>query len=419
MIVALALDRIRVRPLAALASAAALTLAVALVSVTLGTKRAVEAGLDEPAALCDLIVGPKGSGTELFLSAALGLLPPRGRVPEGAWTDLAADPRVVSMAPIEVEDNLRGWRVVATTEDHPLFVTSDVLGDFFRTGDRIAVVGSVAANALSLKPGDRFLTAHGIGDGSPPYEVVAIPGPRGYLADRTVFVPAASHRHEDPVSVEAAAGMPGQAAAGGTDVRPSRERQDGARSGGDTMPLISGAGRDAGELEPEANAILVRLATPLDLLPMLREFNELDELTAADPRAETSLLRGWLSATDRYVWAAGSVVIALAALSIVVSMVARAEERKREAAIIRVCGGSIGTAVLVEVVGSAILAGAAGLAGLALGAVLLAFAGQPWQPHGEEVRLAALVLAAGVTASLLTSLQLARLSLDETLRPER
>ncbi len=383
----LALDKVRGRPLAAGATFASIVLAVTLLTVLANARVTLQQRISEPVSDADLIVGPRGGSLDLFLSAGLNLAPPRGRTSPGLAEDLAADPRIARSAPLLLEDNYRGWPVVATTSAHPAFALNDDLSELMRSSEPVAVVGAAAARALNLRPGDRIQTAHQAA-ANHHYEVVSILDARSAATDRCLFVPLESVQH-------------------------AHHGGHAAEVEGETHPV------EESRHVIEANAILVTLKTPLDLLPLMRELNDLHEVTVVDPRAEAARLHAALGGLDRYLWAAGLAVLALAVLALIATLVTQVEERRRETAILRALGASFGHVIAVEMGHALIVAGAGAVLGSITG-ILLAHAldlKEAFIPLDLLVPVLALGLAAVVAAA--ACLPLYRVALDDALRPDR
>ena len=171
---------------------------IALVAVAVGLgvavscqERALRSGSARAAAAFDLIVGARGSATQLVLStvylqpALLDLIP--GRVLEA----LTSDPGVERAAPLVFGDSYRGAPVVGSTAD---LVTRGgrvalAEGRAFAS-EREAIVGA----DVPLAVGARFAAAHGQGRGATDhdgfeYAVVGRAGRLGSPWDRAIVVP--------------------------------------------------------------------------------------------------------------------------------------------------------------------------------------------------------------------------------------
>ena len=379
----LAWDRLRSRPAATCAAILAVGIGVATLTMIVGIKKGIEAGLEDVGGHCDIIVGPKGGPMELVLAVSLGITSPQGRVDPGLMRDLKSDYRVEAVAPVMLEDDYKGWRIIATTEDHPIFYGLDNYRDYFMTGDRIAILGKDAAEALNLLPEDTFVSTHESAEDGASFEVVEILGPRDPISNRSIFVPITSihHHHEKSDSI-----------------------------------ILSEP--DAENSFP-ANALLVTLKTPLDLIPLLREWNDMPGVTAVDPRSELSRIVDAISSLQSYIWIGGSLLIALASLSIAAIMFSQATERRRAAAILRALGAHFSTLLIMEISASMILTFVGAALGLCTGFIALKYTGVPYTPGKEEFIVISIALLFGLVAAIAASMQLYRVSLDDALRPDR
>lgn len=130
----------------------------------------LERGAADSAQVFDLLVTAPGSEVQAVTSTVFLLEPPVGNVPYSLYEDLLADERTRRVVPIGLGDALRGFPVVGTdaeffemrldTDSDPYYRLAE--GELF-SGPFEAVIGSAAARELSLRPGDRFTTAHGFG----------------------------------------------------------------------------------------------------------------------------------------------------------------------------------------------------------------------------------------------------------------
>lgn len=393
----LAWDKVRGRRTTAAATAASLLVAVALLVLLANAKATIERRVREPSALSDLIVGPKGGSLDLFLSAGLHAAPPRGRVPAGVFEEIVADYRVARAAPIVLADPYRGWPVVGTSGSHPAFVLHDDFSDLLDGDEPLVLAGAAVGSALALEPGTRITLGHGA-DTGPQLEVAFVLSPISSSVDRTLFVPLAALRH-----------------AHAFDTASDHHRGPPA----DTASVIPSGDPELSRGPVEAHAILVTLVTPLDLLPVLREWNDHRELTAIDPREEAARLTDALGRLDGYLWAAGGAILVLALLALVATFITQAEERRREAAILRALGASFPVILLLEISHAVIVAGAGSIGGVFAGGIL-AYALELKDrllPVDAAIPAVALLLAVVVAAA--ACIPLYRIPLDDALRPDR
>ncbi|MDP6850049.1 MAG: ABC transporter permease, partial [Planctomycetota bacterium] len=203
---------LRRRPLATVLTSLSVALGVALFSTVGAVRRASEEGFQRSAALCDLVVGPKGSSLELVLNSLYHMGQSQGNIPFAVLQNLNARAGVEWAIPTAVGDSYRGFRIIGVTDE--LFSKAGLTvqkGDpfSFSTTDFIqergkghhhghettpAVVGSVVSKQLPL--GAEFFPAHDLAGGAgaeehhdAPSRVVGVLEATGTPMDRAIFIP--------------------------------------------------------------------------------------------------------------------------------------------------------------------------------------------------------------------------------------
>ncbi len=200
---------IRTRAVQSALTVVIIAVAVAL-SLTIGLLAGgVRRGLMVAGGPFELVVGPKGSPTQLVTSGVLLQDVPIGNLTLGDYRQLAADARVRDALPIALGDNIRGARIVGTVPAMFDIALTPGQGLFYRIADGQAfaadfeaVLGSTAAQRLGLRPGQQFLSTHGVLEGvnetehlGLPYTVVGVLAPTGTPFDSGVFVSLGSYWH--------------------------------------------------------------------------------------------------------------------------------------------------------------------------------------------------------------------------------
>lgn len=143
--------------------AIALSIAVLLISSSL------EQGMTDAAMPFDMIVGAKGSSTQLLFNTVFLQETPIGNISHDLWDELEADERVERVIPFAFGDNYQGYRMVGSTTDifelRPSQMEASIFqlkeGRFFEEGQE-AVVGAAVAKELGLSVGDTFSSLHGL-----------------------------------------------------------------------------------------------------------------------------------------------------------------------------------------------------------------------------------------------------------------
>jgi putative ABC transport system permease protein len=326
----------------------------------------------------DLVVGAKGSPLQLVLSTVFQADVPTGNIPLAEALTLLKNPMIERGVPMALGDAVKSFRIVGTTPDY-----LDVYGARLAEG-RIwgqpmeAVLGAETARRLKLSVGDSFVGAHGVaGNGeahaATPYTVTGILAPTGSVIDRLALTPIESvwkvhegHRHHE-------AGTP--------------------------------------EAGPEVTAILLHVRTPLAVVTLPHQIDAQTGMQAAIPSFEAARLLSLLGFGLDAFRALAGILIASAGLGMLIALVTRMRERRRELAVLRLLGATPAQLFATILIEAMLLAGAGAALGLLFGHAIVwglaeflpaghALAGMSlgWRP--SEWLIPAVALGIGLVASL-------------------
>jgi putative ABC transport system permease protein len=407
---------IRQRLLTSGLTALSLALGVALVVATLVTGGIVSRAFESGSGLgYNMIVGAKGSPLQLVLNSVYFISKPieniswatyqdflpAARRPDGVDGKFAASTRTA--VPICMGDYFRSFRVVGTNADffdrltcgdgRPFRFGS---GSNFRDADFFGgVLGATVAANLGLKVGDAFAPTHGADDGKvhDPFTVTGILARTDTPVDRGVFVNMEGfylqEGHAKPVE-EPVEGQP-------ASPQPKLERSEGT-----PVPLPPE--------QREVTAILLETASlpglPAELTAMgLRTaINEGRDAQAALPIAEIrQLLDLFVRPLQWLLLLVTSLVVVVSAIGILVSMVGSSLERSRDVAIMRALGARRSHVLATVLIEAVLLAVGGGLAGWALGHLLVGALG-PFITTQAGVSASVLSASPGAEALLVPSL---------------
>ena len=192
------------RPVLTVVTLALLGLAVVQTTVVILLARAFEAGLVRASRPFDLLVGAKGSPTQLLMSTVLLQEAPVGNLPLAYFEQLQHDPRVAYAVPLAMGDSVYGTPLLGVGPEfaglsdpatgQPYFALTQ--GRFAEQAFE-AVAGAQAARHWQL--GDTFQSHHGGLQAGPGeaheawYTIVGILAPSDTPWDRALFVPLASY----------------------------------------------------------------------------------------------------------------------------------------------------------------------------------------------------------------------------------
>lgn len=356
----------------------------------------------------DLIVGARGSGTQLLLSSVFRI----GQVQQGMLltsVEAVRSDRAVSwVVPIALGDSHRGYPVVGTTAEYFSRLRSGgsasdggpraaglalAQGRVFGQGLE-AVVGSEMARRLGLALEQSLVLSHGDGvlasadHAQHPVRVVGILAPTGTPVDRSLHV--------------------------------SLETLDSLHQGWMGM----GMGPQT------VNAALVGLKSRGAVFSAQRRIQEFEEeaLSAILPGVALDELWSLVGMAEQALLAMGVLVATVSVAGLMAVVVGSLEQRRRELAILRSVGAGPARLFALLLMESLLLGAMGALIGLgvALGATavgaawvqdLWGFALSVAGPTPEQLRWVALVLAASAAAGLLPGWRAYRQSLSDGLSP--
>jgi putative ABC transport system permease protein len=324
-------------------------LGVSLVIASVVLSRGIRQGFIEGTTDYSLLVGAKGSPTQLVLNVVFRMDLPTPNIFYSSYGELRDDPRVEVAVPVAMGDAYQGYRYVATTDGYfaafpwrrKTFTISE--GRFFRDDPPEqptyeAVLGADVARRTGLRVGDRFHEGEEMAEY--PLTVVGILGSTNSADDRAIFISLASYWEMNEIS---------------------RKMM--------IKPLT---------------AVMVRPKRMSDLAGLHRGFNLTAETQAVFPSAVLLNIFNVLSLVDEIVAFILALVVLVVLLYLFVSIYIAALERKREIATMRALGARRATILAIVLLESCVLAvigGALGIVGghgvAYLGASLLAGRGGP------------------------------------------
>ena len=372
----------------------------------------------------DLIVGPRGSASELMLYSVFQVGRPSRNMAHEAYVALRALPQVRWAVPVQLGDTYRGFPVLGTTPE---------LFEVFQTqGARLqwaqgrpfadpqadagavveAVLGAQVAARHGLSVGDRLVLTHGRSDGlapdhaDQPFTVVGVLQATGAPIDRNVIISLQGFE-----ALHQGMGAPGLPWLGGAGAAPSVAER-------------------AALVPRELTAVWVGLHARTEVFSARRGIERLpqDSLMAVLPGVALDELWQVVKLAENALLAIGVLVAVSGMLSVAAVLMVGLSARRKELAVLRALGATplalLGL-VWLEALGVCLLGMLGGLVlhGLGLWALQdllrteLGIAVQWGWPTAEVAwSLAGLVLAAWLAASV-PALRAYRLSLVDGLHP--
>ena len=400
----IALRNLRTRLLPTLLTTLIIALGVGLAIGVIALSAGVKRGLITAGGPFEIVVGPKGSATQLVNSSILYQDVPIGNMSYAQYEALAQDPRVRDAVPLALGDNIRGLRIVGTTPalfrvavtpDRPAFYRL-VDGKPFAS-DFEAVLGSAAAKQLGMGIGATFASTHGTLAGVNQHEhtdfkytVVGILAPTETPADLGVYVPLSSYWK---VHGE----LRGSIFTPGTTVQDPAATNAPAVATGVTAVLVRGQNLNA-------------------TYQIYNDLNNGRDLQAALPGAVLTQFLDLLGQGQRLLSAISALALGMAVLSMALALYNAMLVRRRETAVLRALGARRSTVVSIALCEALLQTLIGGVVGLALGhvaaAVIASIINQrsalavanTSEPMTEAVILAILVVL-GLCAGVLPAFQ--------------
>ncbi len=358
--------------------------------------------LEKNAKDIDLVVGAKGSPLQLILSSIYHIDYPTGNIPAKDAYQLAHHPMVKRAVPLALGDNYNGYRIVGTdsTFSH-LYGLAVQKGDFWHK-DLEVTIGSTVASESKLKIGDSFFGAHGLmGNGDihkqHAYVVKGILKPQGNITDNLILTNIGSvykmheEKHEESHH---------------SPVAEAKEIND-----------------------KQITALLIQYKSPMSVILFPRMVNQSTNMQAASPAMESARLFSLIGVgIDTLQWFA-VFIMAIAALSIFISLYNAMKERKYDLAVMRCLGASksklfflvMFEGILVTLIGACL--------GLLIGHIALEVIGAYQQSSQakltgmtavpQEVYLIWTGLFIGTLASLIPAMQIYKVDIAATLTKDR
>lgn len=305
------------RPLLALPSLLLLTLGFAVLTLALLVGGQIDRAVQRNLPGIDLVVGAKGSPTQIVLAGVYQLQPPTGQIPQEAVKRLRRHPLVAKVIPLSMQDKHRGHPIVGSTPDYlELYEAKMDVGQHWAAPGEV-VLGSEVARRTGLRKGERFAATHGLaGDATtthaePQYTVVGVLEHTGSVLDRLILTSLDSvwAVHET-----------------GTGLDPAEE--------------LDPQYREALFAEREVTMLLVKYRSQQGAAVVPRWVQAQEGLQAAQPGPETERLLGLAGIGARVLHLFGAALLLSGALAIFGTLYYAVSDREREFAMLRMLGAS-------------------------------------------------------------------------------
>ncbi|WP_421717311.1 ABC transporter permease [Algiphilus sp.] len=321
--------------LAAALNTALMAIGIATIVLLLLFGHHLEERMRGDAAGIDLVIGAKGSPSQLVLSAIYHADIPTGNIPLAEAQRWAEHPMVRTAIPQALGDSWRGFRIVGTTTAYPALYAAGVReGRLWQAPGEATIGAAVAASGLAVD--DSFSGVHGFSPeghvhGDSRYRVVGVLAPTGTVIDRLILT-----------SVESVWAVHGTA-------EPT---------------------------DPEITTLLLDYATPFAATTLPRLVNSQSQLQAAAPAVQTNRMLQLLGVGIDGVRAFAWLLVVSAGLGVFIALYHALEARRYELALLRCLGATRGEVLISLVIEGVLLSLAGTLLGIFVGHLVAELAGQ-------------------------------------------
>lgn len=314
-----------------------LTVVVAAVAIGLSlavmlTASSVRQGMVYASQPFDMIVGAKGSPAQLIFNTIFLQDVPIGNIPNPIYQELLRDQRVEQVIPFAFGDNYRGFRIVGSTVDifqlrptlkePPIFKLKE--GRFFAK-EHEAVLGAVVAGKFKMTVGDKFKASHG------------------------VIAALEDHKHDEEYVVV------------GILEPMNRPYDTGIFTSLETVWEIHGHESE------DVTALMVKPKDYVGLMQMYQEMNSGREVQAAFPGKVMADVFDMLGQSETVMTVISYIVMAMALLTVVISLYWSVLDRSRENAILRAISAGRWDILKVILIESAMIIFVSSILGMIIG----------------------------------------------------
>lgn len=409
---------LREKPLNTFLNMLLLALGIGTISLLLLFSDQLDHRMRSDARGIDMVVGAKGSPTQLILSSVYHMDVPTGNILLSDAEMLDQHPMIANTIPLALGDSFRGFRIVGTSQAYPENYNASLADGRYWDRPLEATIGASVAAGTGLRVGDRFVGSHGFAGGgsqheATPFTVVGIMSATGSVIDRTILTAVDS--------VWAMHGIHGPKSESGHGDQSSDgdHAEDSGHEEHATPPEAQGDHPDTAQVhgQPlEITAILVQFKTPVAAVTVPRQINMQTPMQAARPGYEIARLQRLIGAGIEGFRAFAFILVASAALGIFVALYNAISERRYDIAIMRAMGSSRGQILRMVILEGLLLS----VAGVGLGIILghgaaevaggwlwrehqVYLTGLAWVP--AEGWLFALAIGVGFIAAILPAIQ--------------
>lgn len=330
----LAIKNILFRPLRSSFNIILIAFSVTLIISSILINEQLKNHFEKNLAKIDLILTAKGSPLQAILCNLYHVDAPTGNIPVKALKAFLnpRHPLIKSSLPLSLGDNANGFRIVGTTIEYLDWYNLSIEEGKQFTSNMDAVLGHEVAKQLKLKIGDKFLSGHGLVEEEDndhlhhnEFTVVGILSSSGQVSDRLIYTPISSywliHNHHS------------------NDGEAKNEAHDHTSESHSDAQIVY---KDSlANVDQSISSLLLRFnGRNIQTLNFGRNINENTDLMSAYPAIEMNRLYEITGSISDVLFYIALLVTLLSALSIFISLIQSAHERKKEISMMRLTGVS-------------------------------------------------------------------------------
>ncbi|WP_438446272.1 ABC transporter permease [Gorillibacterium sp. sgz5001074] len=323
------------RKMLSLLTVLSVALIVALVVFLMQVSEGVEKGAETGYGPFELVIGADGSETQLAMNTFYHVGTPTGNIPYSAWQTASRSPEAESVFAITTGDNLNGLPIVGIEPGYfPVRYGDKKLraGKLYAaTGE--AVLGSYAAKESGLRVGDTFHGGHGLAEDSHAGE-------------------EEGEEHEEEEAHERFAYRV-------VGILPELHTPD-DRAVFTTLDYAWAVHHTESAEKREVTALIVKPKSLTGAMAMRNQFEAMDNIQAVFSSKAVADVVNLVDSGSQVLQVVTALCVVLAAMTLMLSLLAAAKERKRDAGLLRLIGKTRGF-VWASFMGEGMMLTAAGL----------------------------------------------------------
>lgn len=307
-----------------------ISVSVLLMLVIISLSMQINSNIIKNAQYYDVLIGEKGSSTQLALNTFFFYDVPIGNIDLDYYTNLQNDPRVNTVVPISMGDNYKGYKIIGTTQDYfsnPIFKIKS--GNWYRNIGEV-IIGQTVAKKTGLKIGAQFTGMHGITSteehfhdethDSFKYTVVGILDFSGTPNDIAVFTNIQSVWSVHGITIETLA----ESATSKSESSHVDDEHEHEHEHGHGHELIT--------------ALLVKSKSLGDAFTITQEYNDKTDIQAINPASTIRKVMDSVDTGQKVLTFIAGICIILSIITLFIVMLSAASERNKDVALLRVLG---------------------------------------------------------------------------------